>query len=208
MLEESQPVEYFEFIGGRPCLDFSNTLSDRFRETPIEVLTTYDDFLTWSQLAGIVDADRVRQLRVRAELEPAQAARWLLEIRQARAVLTNLLSDVAAGRVSCGEDLDRFNQLLAETLIHLGLAPGEHGFAWHWNSEYQAEKLPLWIIVRDAANLLTSSETGHVHMCVSDTCDWLFLDTSKNHSRRWCDMKVCGNRAKARRYYDRQKLLL
>ena len=122
MIEESQPVEYFEFIGGRLCLDFINTLSDRFRETPVEVLTTYADLLTWSQLAGIVDAEQARQLRGRAELQPVLATRWLLEIKQARAVLAQIMSDVAGGQTSRAEDLDQFNQLLSATMVHLNLA--------------------------------------------------------------------------------------
>src|SRR5207302_22567 len=63
----------------------------------------------------------------------------------------------------------------------------------------------LWPVIRSAADLLVSGEAQRVRRCASETCDWLFLDTSRNHSRRWCDMSGCGNRAKARRHYARAK---
>lgn len=61
----------------------------------------------------------------------------------------------------------------------------------------------LWPIAQSAAELLTSSELGTVRLCEAPDCAWLFLDQSCNRSRRWSDMKVCGNRQKARRHYQR-----
>jgi len=62
-----------------------------------------------------------------------------------------------------------------------------------------------WLIVRSAADLLTSDKLHDVRACSAEDCRWLFLDISKNHSRRWCDMETCGNQAKARRHYRRKK---
>ena len=64
---------------------------------------------------------------------------------------------------------------------------------------------PLWPVAHAAANLLVSDQVSRVRMCASDSCDWLFLDLSRNQMRRWCDMKTCGNRVKARRYYERSR---
>jgi predicted RNA-binding Zn ribbon-like protein len=63
----------------------------------------------------------------------------------------------------------------------------------------------LWLISRAAADLLVSDQLPYVRACFSKTCEWFFLDTSKNHHRRWCDMTRCGNRAKVQRFYERQK---
>jgi predicted RNA-binding Zn ribbon-like protein len=63
----------------------------------------------------------------------------------------------------------------------------------------------LWPVVRSAAELLTSDELGRVRECAADNCAWLFLDRSKNRSRRWCDMAVCGNRDKVRRFRQRSR---
>jgi len=54
--------------------------------------------------------------------------------------------------------------------------------------------------------LLTSSQRlNQVRQCRGDNCGWLFVDGSKNHSRRWCDMRDCGNRAKVRRHRLKQR---
>jgi predicted RNA-binding Zn ribbon-like protein len=72
-------------------------------------------------------------------------------------------------------------------------------FAWvaAENSELQ---LPLWLLVQSASELLTGEAVQRVLACANQECRWLFLDTSKNHTRRWCDMKICGNRIKVRRF--------
>jgi predicted RNA-binding Zn ribbon-like protein len=74
--------------------------------------------------------------------------------------------------------------------------------AWSW-PEQEELAAPLWLLAQEAEELLLSDRADRVRYCDSDTCRWLFLDTSKNRTRRWCDMKVCGNRMKARRYHAR-----
>jgi predicted RNA-binding Zn ribbon-like protein len=87
----------------------------------------------------------------------------------------------------------------------LGIAPSGGGFAWEWYEVDGALDLPVWIVARSAADLLMSADLTRVRKCASEKCDWLFLDASRNRSRRWCDMAVCGNRAKARRNYARRR---
>ena len=76
-------------------------------------------------------------------------------------------------------------------------------FTWTWLDEPLSLDTPLWPVARSAAELLTSSELSALRLCASDRCAWLFLDTSRNGSRRWCSMRTCGNRAKARRHHAR-----
>ncbi|MBI4413448.1 MAG: CGNR zinc finger domain-containing protein, partial [candidate division NC10 bacterium] len=78
-------------------------------------------------------------------------------------------------------------------------------FAWRWTGDGQRLDRMLWAVTRSAADLLTSGELAAVRECEAETCAWLFMDRSRNRSRRWCDMKACGNRAKARRHYERKK---
>ena len=77
-------------------------------------------------------------------------------------------------------------------------------FSWTWDCNEEALDGVLWPVVRSAAELLTSEEAKLVRECASDTCTWLFVDRSRTHRRKWCDMAVCGNRAKARRHYQRR----
>lgn len=204
MSEAKESIEGFELLGGHLCLDFINTLSERPSGAPLEMLNTYTDLLAWSRLTNILDAEKIQQLQALAEKQPEQAANWLVEIKRARELLFQIFSTIAGRQTARTEDMGQFNLLLSETMAHMCLVPGDDGFLWHWASERDQLERPLWFIIRDAADLLTSPELRHVRICASEDCDWLFLDTSKNHSRRWCDMKSCGNRAKARRYYGRK----
>jgi predicted RNA-binding Zn ribbon-like protein len=88
---------------------------------------------------------------------------------------------------------------------HARLIPGANGaLAWDWEDEGGSADLMLWPIARSAADVLTSPrELARVRQCPGAGCGWVFLDETKNRSRRWCDMDVCGNRAKARRHYAR-----
>ena len=85
------------------------------------------------------------------------------------------------------------------------VVPKEGSFAWDWLNKEQALDRMLWVVARSAADLLVSGELDTVRVCAGEDCNWLFLDTSKNRSRRWCDMKSCGNRAKVRKHYKQKK---
>ena len=93
----------------------------------------------------------------------------------------------------------------SQSQLYSYMAPSTDGLAWGWADELALDR-PLWPIARDAAELLTDREAlARVRLCAADDCDWLFVDLTKNHSRQWCDMKSCGNRAKARAYYRRHR---
>jgi predicted RNA-binding Zn ribbon-like protein len=96
------------------------------------------------------------------------------------------------------------NAALPEALPRC-IGTGPDGFAWRFAHDERDLAPLLAPVVRAAAELLTSDELVRIRECGSDTCFWLFLDRSKNGTRRWGDMKVCGNRAKARRHYQREK---
>jgi predicted RNA-binding Zn ribbon-like protein len=123
-----------------------------------------------------------------------------------REALYRIFSAPVEGAHAEPADLARLNDELALALARARVAPGEvaaGAFAWTWDASPDARSAldaPLWPLARSAAELLTSPERALVKRCAGDPCLWLFLDRTKNHARRWCDMKVCGNRAKARRH--------
>jgi predicted RNA-binding Zn ribbon-like protein len=82
---------------------------------------------------------------------------------------------------------------------------GRSQMAWDWGRFETDAELPVWIVSQSASQLMMSDAMDRVRACGVDTCRWLFLDTSKNHTRRWCKMKVCGNRMKARRFQARRE---
>jgi predicted RNA-binding Zn ribbon-like protein len=123
-----------------------------------------------------------------------------------RNAVYRVFSAIAGGREVRRDDLAVLGRAAADAAAHTHLVPHDGGFRWTVDAAaLRTLEGPLWPLVRSATDLLTSSEVSTVRECALETCSWLFLDHSKNQKRRWCDMKVCGNRSKARRHYARTK---
>lgn len=196
----------FELTGGSLCLDLANTKDERLTDHPRELLASFDDVVAWAVQARALSAAEGDHLRRRAAAEPKNAATALVRLVSAREVIFDVFSATAARRTVDRARVDAFNALAAEAhamrwLVEL---PGG-GFLWQWRPVADPDlHRPLWAAVLSAADLLTAADVGRVRQCEGSGCAWLFVDTSRNGSRRWCDMTVCGNRAKARRHRCRQ----
>ncbi len=200
-----QPQEHvFDFAGGQLCLDFANTHGGS-RARPKEYLLDYLDLVSWGRQAGVLTEREAQRLAQAARHRPADAARTLGEAKALREALFRIFQAAINHRAPAAEDLSALNAALHEAHRHLRLEAGASGFEWRWTGDGEALDRMLWPVARSAVALLTGPERARIHACESPTCDWLFLDMSRNHSRRWCDMRDCGNRAKARRYYARHK---
>jgi predicted RNA-binding Zn ribbon-like protein len=196
---------HFGLSAPRLCLDFANTLEGRLTSHPRESFRGYDDLLSWGQQAGMVAPDAAPRLALEATRHIAGAAATLDRATALREAIYRIFSAVAGKRTPETADLDLLNVVLSEALAALQITPTADGFVWGWDSKRQELDHVLWPIAQSAADLLTSVNLQAVRECAAPDCGWLFLDTSRNHSRRWCDMKACGNRAKARRHYERNK---
>ena len=206
-MTEDRQTKPFELSGGDPCLDFANTWGDRARPET-DRLGAYPDLLAFAVQADLLTQGDAAGLAVLAKAEPRLAATALGQARDLREVLYRLFSAVAARRDPDLADLERFNSALPEALSHLRLARRGAGYAWTWvpvAAPPAPLTAPLWPILRSAADLLTSAERQQVRECGGSACSWLFLDRSRNRSRRWCSMESCGNRAKAQRHYHRRR---
>jgi predicted RNA-binding Zn ribbon-like protein len=192
-------------VGGRLCLDFTNTVDWHVGPHPQEYLTSYADLVAWSQHAHLLDETRAQQLLAAASAHPALAAAVLQQAIAFREALYRIFLAILAQRPPDQADLATFNALHAQALAHSQIEPAATGFAWRWMVEEQELGWILWPLVRSAAELLLSPDLTQVKMCSGPDCGWLFLDTSHNHARRWCTMQSCGNRAKARRHYQRER---
>jgi len=204
-LSLSGPRRRFEFSGGNLCLDFTNTLEDRWTDQPKELLTTYADLVAWSVEGGALTrkaADRL--LRLAAE-SPGQATTTLRLALHLREAIYAVFAAAVERRVVPGNALAIVNSAVQQAARRAQIAHARSRFIWEWVSLETHLDAMLWPVARAAADLLTSDQLALVRICASDTCAWLFLDNTKNHRRRWCDMRTCGNRDKARRYYQRKK---
>jgi predicted RNA-binding Zn ribbon-like protein len=195
----------FSTIGGALCLDFANTISSHLAEEPHEHLESYGDLLAWAEQSGALSGEAVIKLAEEAARRPVDAERAFDSALELRRAIYLIFSAVATEKPAPEEAMQMFNAYLSGALAHAKVVNGESGFAWGWvDAEVSLERM-LWPVARSAADLLVSGQVERVRECGGHDCSWLFVDTSKNHSRRWCDMGDCGNRAKARRHYHRRQ---
>ena len=199
----------FEFDSGRLCLDFVNTLGDRPEEEPREEdLHTYADLVAWGEAAGIASEDEAAELIREAARHPRNAHAAFAGAIALREAMYRLFSAIAARTEPPADDLALVNRAIAEATAHGGLAPAHGHCHWQWEPAASAPAGMLWPVAWSAAELLMSEELHRVHECAGPDCSWLFMDMSKNGSRRWCSMETCGNRAKARRHRARQQAVV
>ena len=187
----------FKFLGGHVALDFINTVGGRTHTTSTrytidrERLESVGDLHNWATEAGMA----VKARGAKALLERAIAFREAL-YRLFKAVAEDLRPDP--------KDVELLNRELASARAHEKLTFTSGAAAVTWDDRDSPE-LPLRIVARSAAELLTSPNVSRIRICGGESCGWLFLDTSRNRSRQWCDMSDCGNVAKVRRFREKQR---
>jgi predicted RNA-binding Zn ribbon-like protein len=210
---------FFELLGN-VCLDFINTLDDRPSGEPKELLKNYYDLARFGEDAGILTPEQLDFFYERVHLMPdeaEEALRRAINLREAlHAIFSALMNKQTAPQLA----MDRLNANLHDAALHSRLVQPklvqpknvqgnmpqvEGGLEWRFDDLTSSFNAMLWPIARAAGDLLASPDLALVRACSSPTCQWLFLDTSKNHHRRWCSMKQCGNRAKVRRFYAKKK---
>lgn len=195
----------WDFDSGNLVLDFANTAEWHASQQPSEYLRTYPDLVAWSLDAGLLDEGEAQQLLQSSEKHPREAALMLEKAISLREILYRMLSANSHCEPLDKDDLSRFNRYLAESLGNSQVVPAGEGFSWTWQAEDNALDRVLWQLVRQAADLITSKDLDRVGECADDRgCGYLFMDTSRNHSRLWCSMDACGNRAKAQRHYQKK----
>jgi predicted RNA-binding Zn ribbon-like protein len=190
-------------LGGELCLDFVNTIEPRGVDQPQEFLVTYSDLVAWSHHVGVVTAAEAECLLHAAAARQPEAEAVHRRAIALRETLYRVLLSIVEARPAEARDLEQLNAALSPALSRLRIVPLEEGFAWGWHGGDRVLDQLLWPIVRSAAELLTNGPLDRLKQCAG--CRWLFLDGSRNRTRRWCEMRVCGNRAKARRHYERQR---
>lgn len=198
------PSFVFDLDGGRPCLDFCNTLSS----TSGEHVSTYLDLVAFalqSQLITPSQADRLQRL---AHDHPSDAHAVASRARELREAIRSVVTAAIDKAAPPADGLARLTRELGEALAHAGLRYDDHthAYTWMWTGVELNLEAPLWPILRSAADVLTSErDRALLRECGGETCHWLFIDTTRNRTRQWCSMASCGNREKARRHYQRRR---
>jgi predicted RNA-binding Zn ribbon-like protein len=199
----------FKLRGGVVCLDFVNTVGWRLTDRPSEYLSSYEDLLDWGRQAGLLALEETERLFRQAILDPEGAQESLSRALALREATHWVISRAIAGESQDESDLSTLNRELSIALSHLRVMPADSAYTWGWDrsGDHGGIRLdsPLWPVAQSAAELLTSPMLGRVKVCAGEGCGWVFLDESRNGSRRWCDSRDCGNRERVRRYLARKR---
>ncbi len=219
----ARPEEHrFQLVASALCLDFVNTVGDRSGTWRYvrNYLQRYEDVVAWGAQARVLTPREATALLALAAQRPDAAAAALTRAVNLRETLHTVFAPIAAGRPIARDALAAFNETLPAMLATSRLATTSEGLVCHWAFDAAAPGGPphqheqheigafdrvVWSVVRSATDLLTSGDLGYVHQCALETCGWLFLDLSKNKTRRWCAMKMCGNKAKVRHHRATQR---
>jgi predicted RNA-binding Zn ribbon-like protein len=187
------------------CLDFVNTKCWRGREASTETIPDSAALGAWAMRALALPDEVGRALHAWQNADPAAATALHADALALRELIHDLLAAVATGRRLRVDDTNRLNIALAHAPQRgvIGAAVARYGWRVELTSESAAGLLApvLW----SAGDLLAQPVHDRLRRCANPECLWLFLDDSTAGTRRWCDMGACGNRAKARRHYLRNK---
>jgi predicted RNA-binding Zn ribbon-like protein len=197
--------EKLNLDAGQLGLDFANTMSWHASEHPEEKLHSYQDVVRWSANVGLITGEEMNQLLRVSKSHAKQALQVYSGTIELREALYRIFSAHTIKKRPDTGDLELFNKALLESLSHLRVVYDRGRFRWEWADLNNSLEQILWPVVRSAAELLSSEELERVGRCEDDRgCGWLFLDTSRNRTRRWCGTS-CGNRAKVRSFRERAR---
>jgi predicted RNA-binding Zn ribbon-like protein len=188
-------------VGGALCLDFVNTTGARASETPRERLVRFADLLAWCQRTGILNARPAARSRRQGAHHPDTQERLLVDARSLREDLFAIFVATASGRRCPANAVERLADRWRRAQRCRTLEVVRDRFALTMRANVADFDRLMTPVVTSAVDLLTSNRLVRVKKCAE--CDWLFVDESKNGSRRWCK-DTCGNRVRSRHRYARR----
>lgn len=190
-------------VGGWSCLDFANTLGPRRPgpgAQPRDYTPGYNELVAWAVHAGLLSPAQQRHLTAAAEADPQGAAAVHQDARRLREAIYQAFTALAQHRPAPPSALGTIKDAYLAALRHAHLGPVPAGLDWRWPDHGPLEQV-LWPVARSAVELTVSGQLTRIKQCPGDNgqCGWLFVDTSKNATRRWCSMRTCGSRVKSQR---------
>jgi len=187
-------------IGGELALDFANTSSGRGCPTHQEHLRSAADIVDWADHAHVLPPEDAAWMREAARAEPEISGHLFTRALELREDIHSVASEIAAGRAAPSDRIQSLTRTHALCLAKADLAPFGGRFVWSWAVRQASIEAILGPISLSAMTTLLQADLSRIKMCQGEKCGWLFFDATKNKGRRWCEMEVCGNRAKQRRF--------
>jgi predicted RNA-binding Zn ribbon-like protein len=188
----TKPAIELELVGGDPALDFANTVEGPRNRVNTDSIRDGAELMAWAAYAGVLDPRTAERLTARAD-------DVLPKARELRAAIYDVFRAIADGDEPSAAALARLAAFDAEAVAHARLTPADGRFDRSWSGD-DPERV-LWPLAHAAVDLLRHGPLDRLKLC--HDCRWLFIDSSRNRSRRWCSMNECGGRSKMRRYRER-----
>jgi predicted RNA-binding Zn ribbon-like protein len=193
-------------VGDDICLGFANTLTWRGSAATVETLADFAALLRWAQTSAALPPPAGRELARWGDEHPLKAAQVFAEAIVLREAIYRIAGALAGDEPVRSQDFAALSRAVSQAPVRRQLVRASVGYAWRievWKVGRAGVSAPTLLapVLWSAADLLVGGARRHIRRCANDACLWLFVDASKNGTRRWCDMASCGNRAKARRHY-------
>jgi predicted RNA-binding Zn ribbon-like protein len=192
-------------VGGTLAFDLTNTSSGRGGPRWLEHLQTAGNVIDWARHAKILTSRDARNLHHLVSANRRLAGRLLAGMHELRELIYAVGVDIAATARARARDMDDLVRIHAACLARARLIPTGSTFAWVWDPAAAPVEAILGPVALSALSVLTGSDLSRIKRCPGDHCGWLFFDATKNKRRRWCEMEVCGNRAKQKRRRKRDR---
>lgn len=203
-MSETNP---YMMVGERLCMDFINTVSWReSAEKRRDWFTSYAKLVDWCIHAKVLTGQQAKALLLKAEEKPSEAGDVVKQAIEMREVMYRIFKSISKETSPNPPDPELFNEFMCHFYQTLQVIPEKDHYTLKFKQTEKNLDTMLPPILQSAVDLLVSkNDLERVKQCEGDPCGWLFFDTSRNRSRRWCSMADCGNRAKARRFYQKEK---
>jgi predicted RNA-binding Zn ribbon-like protein len=204
-MDDTRPtIETLPLTADALCLDFVNTLDGRLEDERNELLRAYADLLRFGVRTESLNITVAGALSAAADEQPGAAAAVLRRAHALREALFDIFQAVSDGTTPAGADLHALNAERAVAEARNALGYSNRGFTRRFADDLAFDR-PLWPIVLSAVALLQHGDLARIHLCAADDCAAIFLDTTRNRSRRWCTRDGCGNRARVRQFRERRR---
>ena len=202
-METPQAIEEIRVLGGNLALDLVNTRDTGPDGEPgFDRLVDYDHVLAWAERMGVLSRGAADAAAHRSAQRPEEAATALGRIRALRSDIYEVFETIAQGQDPSQSSLNRLCLLYGEATARGLLVRQGDAFDWDWSNNEELDRV-LWPVVHAAVQLLISGDLERIKRC--GRCSWLFLDATKNRSRRWCSMEGCGTHEKSERFVARRR---
>lgn len=191
------------FPNGPCALNFANTVGDHLGDGAYDFLDSYDALVAWCRRAGAIAPSFARELLAHAKKSPRRAQAALASAMTLRRAIYDVMSATAHSHAPPRAALVELNAYMQHATAQQTLRYTGGAFVREWHDDPANLESLLWPIARSAADVLTSEHADRIVECEGHACTWIFIDETKNRSKRFCRSTGCGNRARVRRFYAR-----